>query len=72
MGSAAPAALSAVNAGLASRAEWLAGARAISSQLCRAAEAVLQFEYSRQGVVWSAGAPALMDAFAPHCDALHK
>lgn len=36
------------------------------------AEALLQFEYSRQGISWVRGGPAVADAFATHAQLLGR
>ncbi|KAG2500586.1 hypothetical protein HYH03_001354 [Edaphochlamys debaryana] len=58
---------------LARRGAWLAEARAAETRVCQVAEALLAFEYSRQGVTLApgGGAPAA-DGFAPHAQALAR
>lgn len=36
------------------------------------AEALLQFEYSRQGIIWASGDTAVADGFATHCQLLGR
>ncbi|GLC49196.1 hypothetical protein PLESTB_000192700 [Pleodorina starrii] len=54
------------------RQQWLAESRAVVMRVCQVAEALLQFEYSRQGITWASGGAAVADGFVTHCQLLGR
>ncbi|GLI61976.1 hypothetical protein VaNZ11_004542, partial [Volvox africanus] len=54
------------------RQQWLGESRGVVMRVCQVAEALLQFEYSRQGITWSSGTAAVADGFATHCQLLGR
>ncbi|GIL75399.1 hypothetical protein Vretifemale_5200, partial [Volvox reticuliferus] len=54
------------------RQQWLGESRGVVMRVCQVSEALLQFEYSRQGITWSSGTAAVADGFATHCQLLGR
>ncbi|KXZ49313.1 PI3kinase-like protein [Gonium pectorale] len=54
------------------RQQWLAESRGVAMRVCQVAEALLQFEYSRQGITWATGGAVAADGFAAHYQLLGR
>ncbi|GFR47474.1 hypothetical protein Agub_g9203, partial [Astrephomene gubernaculifera] len=54
------------------RQHWLAESCAVAMRACQVSEALLQFEYSRQGITWGSDGAAVADGFASHSQLLGR